>query len=442
MAKEYHLTMASESDSNFAPHSADLAYSRANQKLLLAGFTVSTAGDWLYRLALPILVLQLTGSAVSTALTFAIEYIPYLVLSMFAGVVADRFDRRRTLAFADASSALIMLVLTVLVAGLGIRNLAVIFLGAFALAAVRPVHHPALQGLIPEIVGRASLARVNAQIQSVDSVLMFVGPVIGAGLVAVLSPYAALWINTVSFVFSALAIWLIRTPSVRRTAGRIDLLAGVREGLRYLGRDRVTLWGAALMAGTNVGLYLIQANLIYILTEDLGYSTLVVGVVFGANGLGAVVGAMLAPSIGRRFPPGMIIVAAMGIAAIATTPLALPFGLYGFVAGWAMVGVATTTIIVTWFTLRQQIVPSEVLGRVVATSRMMAYATIPVASVAGGAMLAIPTIGPAAVVLTSIAVQAVVALLAWFSPLRGAIVPPPTPEPSPVQASQGQAADA
>ena len=184
------------------------------------------------------------------------------------------------------------------------------------------------------------------------------------------------------------------------------------------------------MAGTNVGLYLIQANLIYILTVNLGYSMFIVGVVLGANGLGAVVAAMFAPSIGRRFPSGMIIVVAMAVAGAATALLVLPFGVFGFVIGWGVVGFSTTIIIVTWFTLRQQIVPSAVLGRVVATSRMMAYATIPVASVAGGAMLAVPAIGPVAVVLTSVTVQIVIALLAWFSPLRRAVLPPPASEPS------------
>ena len=391
-----------------------------DRALLLTGFTVSTSGDWLYRLALPILVLEITGSAVSTAITYAIEYIPYLVLSMFAGVLADRFDRRQTLVIADLSSSVIMFALSVMVTIFNIHSLPLIYFGAFLVASVRPVYHPAFQGLIPQLTERELLIKTNAQIQSMDSILAFTGPVLGAGIIALFNPEVALWANAVSFSLSALAIWLIRSPRSRTVRQKVNLLADVREGLHYLRHDRVTLAGSVLMAGTNVGLYLIQANLIYLLTIANGYSKVVVGLVFGANGLGAVVGAALAPAIGRRFAAGHIISIAMLVAGTATVLLALPTGVAGFMLGWGAVGIATTVIVVTWFTLRQKVVPSELLGRVVATSRMLAYATIPLASVAGGAVLASQSFGAVSLIVISVIIQIAIAGLAWYSPLRTA----------------------
>lgn len=107
---------------------------------------------------------------------------------MFAGVLADRFDRRLTLVAADLSSAVIMLVLSTLVSVFEIKSIPIIYLDALALAALRPVYHPAFQGLIPQLTPRDRLSRVNAQVQSVDSILAFVGPVLGAGVIALLNP--------------------------------------------------------------------------------------------------------------------------------------------------------------------------------------------------------------------------------------------------------------
>ncbi|HEX6699646.1 MAG TPA: MFS transporter [Gaiellaceae bacterium] len=392
---------------------------RRNFPLLLAAFLVSTTGDWLYRLALPLLVLKMTGSALSTATTYALEYAPYLFFSFFGGLAADRFDRRRLLVASDLASAAIVGGLVVLVVA-GVQQVWMIYLVAFALAAVRPFYHPAFQSVVPELVPDEKLERANARLQTVESVLNFAGPVLGGGIIAALGTTQALFANAISFLLSASAIVFIRLAADARVVERgIRIWAQVREGIAYLREDRVMFWGSTLMAGTNVGLYLIEANLIFYLVRYRDLPISLVGVVFGAQGVGAVIGAVLAPSLGRRVHAGALIVLSMLGAGAATAFLIPAKSAPAIAIAWGAVGIFTMIIVVTWFTLRQRTVPRAVLGRVVAISRMMSFVAIPIASIAGGALLGATGDATALIGLSAL-VQVAIGVAAWFTALRDA----------------------
>jgi MFS family permease len=186
---------------------------KSNYVLLLGAFSVSTVGDWLFRLALPLLVLHMTGSALGTAAVYALEYAPYVVFSLVGGVAADRFDRRRLMVASDLLSALLVGLLAGLVST-GAQQLWMVYVGAFLLGAVRPFYHPAFQGLIPRLLPDSELPRANARVQMVESLLGFMGPVLGASVVVALGITSSLFLDTVSFVLSASAIGGIRIPRI------------------------------------------------------------------------------------------------------------------------------------------------------------------------------------------------------------------------------------
>lgn len=402
-----------------------------NQLFLLGAFTVSTVGDWLYRLALPFLVLELTGSAIGAGLAYAVEYAPYVFFSMLGGVAADRFDRRRLLILADLGSALIVGMLAALVTA-GVDAVWLVFVVAFAVSSIRPFYHPAFQSILPSLVPAEGLTRANARIQSIESVLSFAGPVLGGAVIAAVGTSNALWLNAVSFLLSALAIVGIRAAVARaRPIGHTRIWQDLREAVAYLRGDRVTLWASLLMAGTNVGLLMIEANLIFYLVRLRGLPVAAVGIVFAAFGVGAVLGAMSAPWLCRRFPPGHLIITGMIGAGLMTALLGVLPGLVGTALAWGAVGTFVMLLVVTWFSLRQQIVPQRLLGRVVALSRMLSFATIPPAAAVGGVLLSLGS-GAWPVVATSAAVQVGIGLAACATALRS--VRFPTSEPEPEQA--------
>ncbi|MCX4689625.1 MFS transporter [Kitasatospora purpeofusca] len=384
---------------------------------LRAAFLVSGIGDWIYRLAIPVLVLKITGSATSTALAYAIEFIPYIVIGLFAGVIADRFDRRRVMILCDLSSAVLALAVTTL-ATLDRPPLAAIYLCAFLLACVRPFYFPAFQGFLVDVVPERRLARVNSWTQTVDSALGFIGPVAGITAVAALGVPVSALVNALSFGASALLITAIATTPAPAagptTAARIA--KDFADGLRALRTMRAVLWGTVLMALSNLAAWTVEGSLFYLVLEVEEKPKVVLGLVLGAQGLGAVLGGVLAPRLTDRYRLGPLLAFGMGLSGATMVLPALVPTWWAVLIAWGVEGVATSLVIVSWFTARQKVVPSEVIGRVVSVSRAAAYATIPLGAVLGGRLVsgASPT---RTLFVCAAVVQAVVFLGTAFSPV-------------------------
>lgn len=358
-------------------------------RLLLIAYLTSSLGNWLYRLALPLLVLKLTGSALSTGAVYAIEYIPFLLLSLPGGVFADRFDRRRLLVVGDLTAAVIAGGLAVVVST-GSHALWPIYLTAFLLACVEPVYHPAFQSFLPQIVPADRLGPANSWIQSGDNVMSMLGPAAAGGLVMFLGYDTTIYVNAATFAVSACAILLIRsgpTADEQRPGRRTTFVQDVRVALRYVfRRNRVLAAGSLMFTGTNFAIWLIQANFLFYLTTYRHVSPRVIGVVLAAQGVGAVVGAAVAGRLVQRFAPGRILITTTALAGLGTLLLIWARSPVAIGAVWGLVAVFGAVNPVAWFTLRQKIVPRELLGRVVASTRMLAFASIPVSALVAGAL--------------------------------------------------------
>jgi MFS family permease len=360
--------------------------------LLLFAFLVSSLGNWIYRLTLPLLVLELTGSALHTATIYAIEYVPFLLMSLPGGVFADRFNRRRLLIAGDLAAGAVAMALAVLVMA-NVDALLILYLMAFLLACVEPIYHPAFYSWLPSLVERANVARANSWMQAGDNIVTMLGPVAAGAIVTLFSFEAAFVVDAATFVVSALAIMLIRrVPSRPEAAGPARRTGrGMRAEIAEAGhhvfkQNRVLLAGSLLFTGTNLAIWLVQANLVYYLTEYRHLEPNVVGAILAAQGVGAVLGATIAPRLLRKFPPGQVILgstAGAGLITLAMVPVREPILI---AAVWALVYVFSSMNVVSWFTFRQQIVPSHLLGRVIALTRMLAFSSIPAAALLGGAL--------------------------------------------------------
>ncbi|MEU0388452.1 MFS transporter [Streptomyces chartreusis] len=359
--------------------------------LLLAAFVVSGLGNWIYRLALPLLVFELTGSALNTAVVYALEYAPLLMLSLPGGVIADRFERRRILVVGDLAATVLAGVLALIVAS-GVSSVPLVYGAAFLLACVEPLYYPAFQGMVPDLVRDKNLERANALMQMGDNVMSLVGPAVAGVLIAALGYEGAIWADAGTFAVSALAMLAIRTrskPAAGEEAGqeRRNPLREVRDALVHITRDnRPLLSGAILFAFANLGTWLVQANFVYYLSDYHAMSPTLIGVVFAAQGAGAVLGAAVCPWLSRRFPPGRVIIVGTVLAGVGIVLLIPLRGVVSISVLWALIHGIGTVNMVSWFVLRQRTVPAGLLGRVVAATRMIAFMSIPVASVLGGVL--------------------------------------------------------
>lgn len=358
---------------------------------LRGAFLISNTGDWIYRFAVPTLILRITNSALATAFAYVLEFIPYVLVGLIAGVVADRMNRRRILVACDTASAGITLIIAG-VASLHHLPLAVLYGCALLLACVRPFYFPAFQGLLVDTIPERNRGGVNAWIQTVNSALNMIGPIAGTAIVAAVGVPLAALINALSFACSAMLVYQIvyvhrpsASPGPSPAAGA---LAGVRrdftDGMRLLWQNKAIRYGSGLMAAANLAGSIVEANLIFLVVKVEDLPKIVFGVIFGAQGLGSVVGAVLATRLVGRYPAGRLLVYGMGGSAVATLLPALAPHWWVITACWGAEGIVTSVVVVSWFTERQRIVAPRAIGRVISVSRAIAYVTIPLGALLGG----------------------------------------------------------
>lgn len=356
---------------------------RAPFTRLFAVHTMLTCGDWFFKISLPVFIYQMTGSASTMATAFALAYLPFLLFSLPGGLLADRMPRRAVLCIGIGAAFICI----ILIAFLPLKNNPfLLYVLVFLFSSINPLIHPVFQSAIPEVTDNAHLPRANSLISSADYFAQVLMPVLAGFISTQWSGKAALQINTVFFFFALVFVFFIPAlPDIRKEAKSLRLL--ISEGLAYAWAHPVLKYGALLFIGSNFSTYIFQANLVFYLSDILQATPLEVGMVFAMTGISAIVGAILAPHCIRRFASGRIIVVSTICAGlcsallfIADTPLAVG-------GAWALTMLCASVNVVTYFTLRQQQVPRDILGRTVAVTRLISYSSIPVAAALGGFMV-------------------------------------------------------
>lgn len=357
-------------------------------RLIVLAYITSALGNWVYQLTLPLLVLKLTGSALTTGAIYAVEYLPFLILSLPGGVLADRLNRRRLLIGGDLTSGLLATVLAVIVT-VSVQAIWPIFLVAFLLSCVDPIYHPAFQSFIPDIAPVQKLTQANSWMQTGDNAMGLLGPVIAGAAISLFGYQTTIYLDAGTFFLSAAAIMALRHRGevAKPVAGKRlgGALADIREAMDYIfRRDRILMAGSLTFTGTNFAIWLVQANFVFYLTSYRHLSPGVIGMVFGAQGVGSVAGSSLAPRIIRRLPPGRTIIYSTAAAGVLTASLIVFRNVVAITVIWGLLAGLGAINVVSWFSLRQQIVPAYILGRVVATTRMLAFVSIPIGAVTAG----------------------------------------------------------
>jgi predicted MFS family arabinose efflux permease len=377
-----------------ADGAAEPGISKAGSVSLRAAFAISSTGDWIYKFAVPTLVLRLTSSPVDTALAYILEFIPYVVLGPFAGVAADRFPRRRIMVGCDATSCLIALVLAGLVE-LGHTPIAALYICALALSCTRPLYFPAFQGFLVEMISDRDRPRFNAWTEVTGNLLDLAGPVLGISIVAVAGVPLATVLDAVSFAASAsLTATIAYHHLVRPRSSNPNWMGGVLRdlaaGLRTVTASRAILAGTILLTLGNLAAFLIEGNLVYVLLHTEHYPKIVLGVVFSAQGLGGLAGAFAAPRLITRYRTGHLLAAGMAISAAGMAVQAVMPRLPTIAPGQALECGGTALIVVCWFSAVQKLIPKRVIGRAVSAIRAIAYATLPAGALLGAWLLTLP----------------------------------------------------
>ena len=357
---------------------------------LWAAVTTSEFGSHVTLLALPLIaILTLDASAFEVAALTAVEFLPWIVLSLPAGVWVDRLPRRSVMIVADVgrAAALLSIPLAYATVGLGLYHLFVVAAIHGALTVFFDIAHRAY---LPSLVPRRDLVDANAKLELSRSAAEIAGPAAAGGLIKLLTAPVAILVDVASFTLSALFLGAIRpherTEATREEAG---MLAQIGGGLRFVFTHPYLRPLIVFVGATNFSTYLVRPIFILYAIRELGLSVATIGLVFASGNVGLVLGAAIANSIPKRIGAGTTIVAcgAAGSASMLFVPLAAegPPALF-LVAALFGYGFFVVIFNVVQNTLTQVVTPDEMLGRVMASRRLFVWGTIPIGSLASGGL--------------------------------------------------------
>jgi len=204
---------------------------------LIIGSTVSMIGDQFYLVALPWLVLQLTGSSVALGTALMLAAVPRAVLMLMGGVMSDRTSPRQVMLFTACARAVLVAVVAALI-WLHSIQLWHVYVLAFAFGFADAFAIPALQALLPVLVEREQLTRGNSALQGSMQLTMIVGPAPAGVLIKKLGIMWAFFIDAVSFLFIIAALWTIPDPSEKpKGYSRPGVWHTMLEGVKYVHAD-------------------------------------------------------------------------------------------------------------------------------------------------------------------------------------------------------------
>src|SRR5215472_2669259 len=285
---------------------------RADFSKLWAARTMSLAGSQMTTLTLPLTaVLVLRASPLEMGLLQAMQFAPFLVLSLAAGAWVDRV-RRRSLLIGAECGRVVLLISVPAGLWLGVRWIQYLYAAGFLLGVLTLVFNVAFQAYLPSLVRQEELLDSNSKLEGSRSAVAVTGPGLAGALVQATSPPIALMAGAVPFVLSALSLWAIRRPepAAASSGGTRD---EVVEGLRFIRTHPVLRPVVSCAATVNVSFAVISAVFVVYVTRDLGLRPATLGLVFSAGGLGGIAGALAVRRLQRALGFGRTLGLAIGL---------------------------------------------------------------------------------------------------------------------------------
>ena len=390
------------------------ALAHRNFRLFLFGQTVSLTGTWMQSIAQGWLVLQLTDSPFYLGLVSALGSLGVLLFTLYAGVVADRTDKRRVVIITQSLLMVQAFLLAALVASGRVTVGSVMLLAAF-LGVVSAFDIPNRQAFIVEMVGKEDLMNAIALNTSIFNLSRVLGPVVAGFLIGPLGVAACFFLNGVSYLAVIASLLAMRLPPWVRRPAAGSAWQGFREVVAFLRSDRRARTLVVLTAITSIFGFPFLVLMPVFARDVLRVGAAGYGALTASVGLGAVAGALGVAVLSRRIRKGRTLV-------VAGTSFGLLVALFAqsrwfalSVALLALVGCAMIVNNALTNTLLQTLVPDHLRGRVMGFYSFMFVGMAPIGAFQAGAV-AERFGAPLAVAAGGVVSALAVAVLAWRVP--------------------------
>jgi MFS family permease len=376
--------------------------------IIWGGQTLSAAGSFVSLLALPLLVLALTGSPARAGLIGALRGAAGMLVMLPAGALIDRWDRKWTMIACDAGR---LLAVGSLALALGLGHLAFFHICVVAVAEgmLGGFFELAYGALLPHVVTKEQLPAAVSRTRLSDSIMQVVGPSLGGFLYA-LGRAVPFLVDTISYAISSVSLLFVGTSGKGErgeiaSGGRLG--TEIREGLAWLWQHALLRF-LALQTGVMVLCCQGYTLVVIVVAQSLGANAPEIGIIFAIEGIGSVIGALLTEPILRRFRFGPVVIWTFWI-------MVLTWLLYGIAWNLPVLGllVALGYLVVpiyfgAIYSYRLATIPDELQGRVNGVYRLVSFGGGPISLAATGWLL--EAIGPFWTVIVTFVPQFILAV--------------------------------
>jgi predicted MFS family arabinose efflux permease len=336
--------------------------------------------------AVPIVaVLLLKAGPGEIGLLASIQSLPFLLLSMPLGLLADRTSRTRLMALAESLRALALLLLLALIVtgNVSITALAVI---GFMAAVGTVAFSVAAPSLVPALVQVEGLARANGRLELARSAAFAAGPALAGALIAWTGASAAFVLSGMLSVAAVLCLRGIAEPARAAMPARHPLLE-LQDGAKWVWQSDLLRPIVFCSIAWNISWFMLQAAYVPYAIHDLGLDASGVGVTLACYGVGMIVGALLAPRVVRALPFGQAILLGPYFSVLAAFTIALTlYWPHGWLAAlsYFLFGAGPIIWTITSTTLRQTVTPRAMIGRVTSINIVVSTGARPLGAALGG----------------------------------------------------------
>jgi DHA3 family macrolide efflux protein-like MFS transporter len=357
--------MEQSSQEALKPQSESMPGWKKKVTVFLVGQTVTTFGSFLVQYAIMWHLTLTTKSGLVLALAAVFGFLPQAIVSIFAGVWADRVNRKMMIIVSDSVIALATLVLAVFMLS-GVEDLWLIFLIMAIRSIGAGVQMPAISALVPQIVPTDKLLTVNGINSSISSSLQLLAPVAAAAVYSTMSLSAILFIDVVTAVIGLSLLATVAVPTLARVASedKPSYFADLKEGMAYIFSNQLVRWVMAIFAIVFL-LIVAPSNLSpLMIARTFGGEVWMLTVLELSFGVGMLIGGALIAIFAKKIDRIGMIIGSSILFGVLATAMGLTTNLILFFALFFVVGIAVPAFSTSAMTLLQETVEPERQGRV------------------------------------------------------------------------------
>lgn len=381
-----------------------------NFRLFYYGQILSLVGTWMQTTAQGWLVLELTDSEFLLGLVTAAGSLPILLFTLYAGVVADRTDKRRIILAAQAASLVGALALAVLTQT-GLVTVGWILVLVTLQGVANAFEVPTRQSFFVELVGKEDLTNAIALNSSAFNLTRIIGPALAGLLIGAVGIAVCFYLNALSYLAVLAGLLAIRRPPFQRPPRTASTLENLREGFAYLWGNRLARTLVTVIAAASI-LALPYAMLLPVFARDvLHVGAQGLGWLLSAAGAGALAGGITLASASGRVRGGRLLLAS-------STGFAVLLGAFAFsrwfplsLALLAAAGFCLISFTATVNAMLQAVVPDALRGRVMSVYVFMFMGMTPIGSLQAGTLARF--VGAPAALAAGTAALLLVVLVVW-----------------------------